>query len=219
MGTRRRRARVVASAELICLGALLASGCGSSSNSKPTPAAQPKPRHRVTDTAQGAALALLAKVDRAYAHVSAAEHTYAYSEGGTGHWIYLLREGRVVAEQDTFPVGRTASFALVRRGGGPTFMRDEGKTCWHPVGRESGQQLTDVGQRFLHVGLPFYERPRREHGLLLDQPPSRFWPVTKIGFLLRSARIKSLPAKTATEVSDMPPIGRRTLSTRRVRPV
>jgi hypothetical protein len=94
--------------------------------------------------AQG--LALLARVHRAYEHVSAVT-TSVTLRGMNARFTLLLHQGVTVAEE--FVGGTsTGTTTLVAHGAGPTYAREAGTSCWRRLAATDQQSLEDVGLRF-----------------------------------------------------------------------
>lgn len=91
-------------------------------------------------------LALLARVHRAYERVPAIVTTARFG-GVTARFTLLLREGVAVGEEFVGATS-TGTTTLVARGGGPTYAREPGTSCWRRLLSTDSQALEDIGLRF-----------------------------------------------------------------------
>jgi hypothetical protein len=112
-----------------------------------------------------AGLALLARVEKAYRRVPA---VVMNGDAGSLHvrFTLLLRRGVAVAEEFAGGAG-SGTTTLVRRGSGPTWVRDPGATCWRSVARHASQDLDDVGLPFPDTSGGIVGRPTRRGSLWL----------------------------------------------------
>jgi hypothetical protein len=104
-------------------------------------------------------LALLERVHRAYRTVPAVGISLRLGAGSFDYKL-VLRSGIGVAEQVVVrQAGRTTT--LVARWGGPTWVRDPGRSCWRRLAASNSQAIHDLGQRFPDQLLTRVKAPRR----------------------------------------------------------
>ena len=104
-------------------------------------------------------LALLERVHRAYRTVPAVGISLRLG-GASFDYKLALRSGIGVAGQVVRrdPSGTTT---LVARWGGPTWVRDPGRSCWRRLAASDSQAITGLGQRFPDQLLTRVNAPRR----------------------------------------------------------
>jgi hypothetical protein len=100
---------------------------------------------------QPAGITVLSEIQHAYRHAPGVELDTTPT-GATGapnrRFLLALHNGTVTAEAFSGPRG----LALVRRRGGPTYMRAAGAGCWRRLGKESDLTLLNVGAPFPENG-------------------------------------------------------------------
>jgi hypothetical protein len=117
---------------------------------------------------------------RAYRHASGIEFATAAtgSHAPARRFLLTLHNGTVTAEAFIGPRG----LALVRRTGGPTFLRAAGARCWRRLGKEDNRTLLNVGAPFPKngkVALSSHTAPRFAHPRqIIIETADGFWYLT-----------------------------------------
>ena len=134
-------------------------------------------------------LALLGRVHGAYRGVPAVSIQLKL---GTSTFVasVVLDSGVDVAERLVIrtPSGTTTSVA---RSGGPTFVRDAGKTCWRRLAASDPKALDDVGLRFpghrgIRVGVPSSTPTTWRLRFVSEGGRPAFYLIDKQSLLVRS---------------------------------
>lgn len=152
-----------------------------------------------------AGLALLARVNRAYARVPAVT-IWGRSGIFAFRFEVVLRSGVIVAEQFVGS-GPTGTTELVRNQGSPTFAREAGSACWRRLASADQQALDDIGLRFPDEPHMRVEAPRRTRGgwllPVVGDGGRTVFVIDAKSTLLRSITIASSGKRVLEHVSSL----------------